>query len=864
MARAGGRAGKVVSSARLAGPARLSTAKKRLTTRKVSAASVDSGYSLYSTDSEDQVQVINKGLDRCAALLQDILQNDVKDNTRQNPAHRTAFPRGGARPPAAKVKKNLTKKTTTASHVHKEIVSVKQCVPPARHNSEVKPTGSCGPPRVPSPHSPVAQPALCEHVQTRMSRLKLDQGPDSVTLYNYRLPCSTPALSPQHTSNPQGCGHNGYHQVLPQGGAAVFPSSLATTGPVPPAVCYVTAPGQHGSPVPAGCPQTYQANTLPNLSDTQIRESDLLQCVAAHLAQLQHSATIRRDIQKPAYAADPTSERDEPAKDTDELSSEEDNHIALNVAPGQDISCQTSFDKSFKPKKSSPEKKIKTVKYLLGEIKSLVAEQDDGDAFRLIAELERSLSLLPAVVGSTNVHAEIALALQPLRSENAQLRRRLRILNQQLRDCEKHSRSDFEVTSLQSMNVTLQHQLAESQKSLESLQSKNEELLKIIDTQRAENKTFAQIIQEKEREVLGVHQQNEIAATRAKIDLEEALGKMKGVQFKLESAEKENQILEITLRQRDTEVSRLRELTRTLQGSMAKLLCDLRKDSGKTKSGNTLTQSLLDSYEKQLQEDPCPASTSVISYLKQLETDQVLPSTEPIFAAKPSPCDIAAKSSKRCAALALPASKAPDHARQNTNSFRPPSTRRPETHRSDAGSGSCMSLYDEYKPDETSYLPLASTPQKATVVKDQMRMCTPPRAGPGARDYETSCTYTKPLGFEVAGDLETARDFKLSLQNFSQNLERSVRADEANSKTEPLKKAVAGRPSAVHPPGTGLEDRHPDHSMYELLSAKSDWTVTTFSTFTSHDEQDFRTGLAALDANIAKLQRTLQAGAAKK
>lgn len=37
---------------------------------------------------------------------------------------------------------------------------------------------------------------------------------------------------------------------------------------------------------------------------------------------------------------------------------------------------------------------------------------------------------------------------------------------------------------------------------------------------------------------------------------------MKSVQYKLQAAEKENQILGITLRQRDAEVNRLRELTR--------------------------------------------------------------------------------------------------------------------------------------------------------------------------------------------------------------------------------------------------------------------------------------------------------------
>lgn len=46
------------------------------------------------------------------------------------------------------------------------------------------------------------------------------------------------------------------------------------------------------------------------------------------------------------------------------------------------------------------------------------------------------------------------------------------------------------------------------------------------------------------------------------LELEEALVNVKSSQFKLEAAEKENQILGITLRQRDAEVTRLRDLTR--------------------------------------------------------------------------------------------------------------------------------------------------------------------------------------------------------------------------------------------------------------------------------------------------------------
>lgn len=48
---------------------------------------------------------------------------------------------------------------------------------------------------------------------------------------------------------------------------------------------------------------------------------------------------------------------------------------------------------------------------------------EDSEIRRLITELEACVSLLPAASGNTNIQVEIALAMQPLRSENAQLRR---------------------------------------------------------------------------------------------------------------------------------------------------------------------------------------------------------------------------------------------------------------------------------------------------------------------------------------------------------------------------------------------------------------------------------------------------------
>lgn len=73
--------------------------------------------------------------------------------------------------------------------------------------------------------------------------------------------------------------------------------------------------------------------------------------------------------------------------------------------------------------------------------------------------------------------------------------------------------------SLQSLNKSLQNQLQESLKSQELLQSKNEELLKVIENQKDENKKFASIFKEKDQTLLENKQQFDIETTRIKIGM---------------------------------------------------------------------------------------------------------------------------------------------------------------------------------------------------------------------------------------------------------------------------------------------------------------------------------------------------------
>lgn len=112
------KASKVLSSGRLVGSSKQWNGKKRTTGRKASVLSVESGYSLYSTDSEDQVTNIHKGLDRCAALLQDILKNETTD---PHILGKTNVTRAKVVSGKEGTKKEVKKNTSMAQHVQKDV-----------------------------------------------------------------------------------------------------------------------------------------------------------------------------------------------------------------------------------------------------------------------------------------------------------------------------------------------------------------------------------------------------------------------------------------------------------------------------------------------------------------------------------------------------------------------------------------------------------------------------------------------------------------------------------------------------------------------------------------------------------------------
>ncbi|XP_051005812.1 coiled-coil domain-containing protein 14 [Acomys russatus] len=886
MVRSGSRPGQVASSGRHPG-SKFTNGKKGTHIRNVAHLNAGSACPVHS-DSESQTET---ALDGCASLLQDILKNEDSGSE-------VVYLESRCNTKPLEGRKYRSKKKGPEKHVpsvvRKEILSSEN---KKWTSNEACPESDIAQHWSLQDHyrmySPIIYQALCEHVQTQMSLMN--------TLASKNGPSGMPAAC--HTvsgSDSQAAPHSGYgcsastagwppeqpscplmvhSQVQTDDNIQLGSQSQMTSvnHPDVPRNSFSDRPG-----VPCGLPHTgraaapmFQPLNLANWILPQQRapkEADLLKCFQTHMSPFPaHGKDALLDSQayqspsqlQPAFLA---TNEEKCAKEQIGKATNEGKYLTIHV---QDAKIAKNVQQAENVSQTA--EKVRMAKCLLGELKALVAEQEDSEVQRLVAEVEACVSGLSAGSGHTNVEVEIALALQPLRSENAQLRRQLRSLNQRLQDQEKTVKapSNLELFSVQSLNMSLQNQLQESLKSEELLQSKNEELLKVIENQRDENKQLTTLFKDKEQTLLQNKQQFDIEMTRVKIELEEALANEKNSRFKLETAEKENQILGMTLRQRDAEVVRLRELTRTLQNSMAKLLSDLSVDTARCKTGNNLTKSLLSAYDQQLQQDPTPPHTSIMSYLNRLETNHSPAHSEPFNIAEMT-------EPHRLGENVLP-SQGPKHSDMSAvdGASAPGVVSAAVVEDSDTDCETITLIEDGCNLDNTVYIPFArSTSKKHSPLSKRlspeakMSAATTQLISSNALASKRENKLGAPAvcssqngAEDVSGNLSRPYDTEdMQLLRKIKEAIGKIPAAAATAAAEHPKEQAPHGPSACHSSGVPVRGNIVSDGSFLNSDLMSEWSISSFSTFTSHDEQDFRNGLAALDANIARLQKSLKTG----
>ncbi|XP_030265754.1 coiled-coil domain-containing protein 14 isoform X2 [Sparus aurata] len=388
---------KVVSSGRLTGRVKVQPARRQVTPNPAPAACLEPAYSLYSTDSEDQVTSLHHGLDRCAALLSGILQ--AEKPALPSLPRAVAAKAAKSRPCTSLGKKPIKKQPTLTAQKSRQSVlhGPGSTTPRTTHQSAVSPA----------------------HV--------------GVKLHPPQKQAPTLLRSPSPPSNSQTLRHPSPTQPPPQ----TSPSPSQPQTPVPPhlpvADCQPTVqtPQAHCK---AGCDREEDDFVPVRDTDTQSTATD------AHTAVRNthphtHTCTVKlSDMQLEHGAAD---------------------EVPQDKHSREDSSAETQV-------------KVRTVQFLLGELRALIVGQGSV-AERLLCHLEQTIASPLITVGCSNIHTEPDLP--SLHSQNSQLHSG-RILLEEREKAESQTNREtlcsLEVSALQEELTTAQTRLQELQDDLTS------------------------------------------------------------------------------------------------------------------------------------------------------------------------------------------------------------------------------------------------------------------------------------------------------------------------------------------------------------------------------------------------------------
>ncbi|AWO95858.1 putative coiled-coil domain-containing protein 14 [Scophthalmus maximus] len=177
---------------------------------------------------------------------------------------------------------------------------------------------------------------------------------------------------------------------------------------------------------------------------------------------------------------------------------------------------------------------VKTVQYLLGELKALITGQGSV-AERLLSHLEQAVSSPLLNDGDSNIQTESVPDMTSLHRQNVQLRRRVQILNQQLKEKEKAERrqnmdSDSEVATLQEEELTV------AQSRLQELRRDVTELRTGLQDREAQNALIRTDLEATRSRLVDAEREKSELAALAQQGLEE-IGRLKRMLQSRDSSE---------------------------------------------------------------------------------------------------------------------------------------------------------------------------------------------------------------------------------------------------------------------------------------------------------------------------------------
>ncbi|XP_057303982.1 uncharacterized protein LOC130641263 isoform X2 [Hydractinia symbiolongicarpus] len=222
---------------------------------------------------------------------------------------------------------------------------------------------------------------------------------------------------------------------------------------------------------------------------------------------------------------------------------------------------------------------LTTLNYLLKELNALLGEKRDLEVNRLLTEIDHAVGMLPFSMNSLpiDVQTEINFALQPLRVDNADLRRKLRLANQKIKELNArlNEQQHDDKNELVKYVEELTHKLTLEENTKKLLTTQIADVCKVSEDLQVENQKILQSISSKDLKYLEDHQLwlNEKSSLQQKIQQEQS--RTEELHLSLQTQEKELNILKLSAKQKDAEIDRLSNLNRDLQQSVASLIADI-------------------------------------------------------------------------------------------------------------------------------------------------------------------------------------------------------------------------------------------------------------------------------------------------
>ncbi|XP_046860292.1 coiled-coil domain-containing protein 14-like [Xenia sp. Carnegie-2017] len=245
---------------------------------------------------------------------------------------------------------------------------------------------------------------------------------------------------------------------------------------------------------------------------------------------------------------------------------------------------------------------LRIASHLVDQLRAVLEISDDGEVHRLLKEIEHELMVLsvlpsppckenssPREIKTTKKKlrgVDIDLALQPLRSENCDLRRKLRLANQKMKDLQeqidKTNKFTQDAARDEGILEKLHRELFLEKENVIAVKRQKEHAEKLILQTQNENSNLEEEITNKDDEIASL--QNELRNLRSKISSEaDVLAKqqLNSLEMTVQTKNKQMALLNLAIKQRDGEIERLTVLTRGLQQSLTRVLSnvqDLRPD----------------------------------------------------------------------------------------------------------------------------------------------------------------------------------------------------------------------------------------------------------------------------------------------